>query len=84
MFENLKKEFLLRAINTASKLVNSAESRVANVISSAMLNKEEIIVINFKKLKINDVEKEIIVQKLMKMYDIFEHPELNYVVLLKA
>ena len=83
MFKKFAAEMMLRAIKFGSSITDTAESKVAHAMASAMLNKDEFVILNFKKLKINEADQMIIVTKLQKLYDIFEHPELKHIAVIR-
>lgn len=83
MFKKFVSNVMLRTIKFGASFSDSSESKVAQVIAEGMLNKEELIVLNFKKLEIDINEQKLIVDRLHKLYEIFEHPELSHVAVIR-
>lgn len=72
--------FKIKAASILCKFSNSPEAKVLRSVIKQTKGNIEVAVINFGKLKINDEDRDRILQDLSKTLNIFKHPQFNYAV----
>lgn len=77
---SFKERVYTTALHYVSRLSKTPEAKVVSIITKVAISKQDIAVINFKKLDINDEDRDRIIRALSEKFNVFKHPEFNYIV----